>query len=346
MKKLAYITTSFGSLSHTFIRREVTELRRLGLDISLFGIRPDVSEKLSAEDKNLIKETIYLYPLRISAVIAANAFFFTNRPYCYFKILLEALLNEEINIFQHSKLIYHFFVSSYIAFKMRTSRIQHIHAHFLHAPSSIAMYCSKLLNIPFSITVHSAGTMGLKEMIGLKNKLREARFICTISEYNRNYICKYISSCKEKTYVVRCGIDISDYRWRGDQDKAERLKSVKLISIGRFVEKKGFKYLMEASRVLKKEKISFTLKIIGDGPAKAEVKKMSEDFNLKDDVIFKGILSHKEVKEELYKSDILIVPSVESRTGEKEGIPVVIMEAMASGVFVIATCHSGIGEIV
>lgn len=341
--KIAYITTSFGSLSHTFIRREVIELRNLGMDISLFGIHPDRAKELSEEDKVLERETIYLYPLKIRAIIAANAFFIANSPIKYSKTLLDAILNEEINPFRHLKLIYHFFVSPYIAMKMQRKDVRHIHAHFLNVPATIAMYCSKLLGISFSITVHSAGENGLKTMIGLRAKLREVKFICAISNYNKEYISKSIYPSREKTYVVRCGIDASAYRWKENQDITGK---VKLISIGRFVEKKGFKYLLEGARLLKKENVVFKLCMIGDGPLKPGLKKLARDYDLNEEVVFKGAVSHENVKAELGKSDILIVPSVESKTGEKEGIPVVIMEAMASGLLIIATEHAGIPEIV
>jgi glycosyltransferase involved in cell wall biosynthesis len=342
--KIAYITTSLGSLSHTFIRREVMELRNLGMDISLFGIRPELAKELSGTEKKLAEETAYLYPVRLPANIAANIFFIIRKPFSYFRVLISALLNEEKDLFQHLKLIYHFFMASYLAFYMYKKGIQHIHAHFLNVPATLAMYCSRVLGIPFSITIHSAGTAQLKAMISIKSKLREAKFICAISEYNKEYISKHVYPCREKTYVVRCGINSNEYNLRSSQKLTE--KPIRLLSIGRFVEKKGFKYLIRAMELLKRKSMDFRLTMIGNGPLEIEVKKQIKDAGLQSIIILKGSLPHEEVKMELGKSSILVAPSVEAGSGEKEGIPIVIMEAMASGVLVIATRHSGIPEIV
>ena len=346
MKRIAYITSSFGALSHTFIRREIIELRKLGLNISLYGIRPQAAEELSTQERALENETIYLYPFRALTAITTNISFATSSPITYFKTLLTALANEETNIFQHFKLIYHFFMASCIALDMREKNVQHIHAHFMNVPASVAMYCAKLLGISFSVTNHSAGIKGLKSMTGLKSKVKEAKFICVISEYNREYMSERIYPCREKTYIVRCGINPDNYTWKTGQNLDGGAVGIKLLAVGRLVEKKGFAYLIKSTKLLKKEKINFQLSIIGDGSLRKRLAKLVSDCKLQNEIIFKQSLPHEEVEKELNKAAILVVPSIEAKTGEKEGIPVVIMEAMASGVLVIASRHSGIPEIV
>jgi glycosyltransferase involved in cell wall biosynthesis len=340
--KIAYITTSFGSLSHTFIRREIKELLKLGLDISLFGIRSETAKELSKKDKELIKETNYIYPLKLFKIIYSNIWFSLKKPTNYFKTLFNALFNEEINPFQHLKLIYHFFVSPYLALKIEKEKAKHIHAHFMNVPATIAMYCSRLTNIPFSITNHSAGINQLKEMIGLKQKLKKVQFVCTMSNYNKKYINK-IYSCKQKIYIIRYGIDLKEYK--GLKHKLKEKNKIKLLAIGRLVEKKGFRYLIEAINILQKEKINLSLNLIGDGPLKKNLISSSKKYKL-DNINFNGSLSQDEIKKKLDNSDIIIVPSIVSSTGEKEGIPNVILEAMAMNVPVIATNHAGIPEIV
>ncbi|MBN1468013.1 MAG: glycosyltransferase family 4 protein [Fusobacteriaceae bacterium] len=318
------------------------ELRKLGLNIYLFGIRPEISNELLEEDKKLIEDTVYLYPLKLLRIINSNLYFVIRNPFKYFKTLFSVIFNEEKNIFQHFKLIYHFFVSSNTAKEMKKQNIEHIHAHFMNVPATIALYCSNLLGITFSVTHHSAGIGNLNEMIGLKQKIKESKFICSISNHNRDYLDKVYSS-KNKNFVVRCGIDPSEYTSKINHKNLREKNILSILAVGRFVEKKGFKYLIEALNLLKKEHIN--LNIIGDGPLKKELIFLSKKYKL-NNIIFKGYLSQKEIKKELDKTDIFIVPSVTSSTGEKEGLPVVIMEAMALGVPVIATKHSGIPEIV
>lgn len=346
-KNIAYITTSLGSLSHTFIRREVIELRKLGMDISLFGIRPETAKELSNEERLLASETDFLYPLRILEIIFANCYFVFKKPGNYFKTFLKAFFNEERSIIQHSKVIYHFLVSSYLACRILNKNTIHIHAHFLNVPATIAMYCAGLMGISFSITVHSAGITPIKGMIGLRQKLREAKFICAVSEFNKEHISTNIYSCREKTYVVRCGIDVDSYEYKSEAypTRHDVWKSA-LVSVGRFVEVKGFIYLIEAARLLKKANIGFSLNMIGEGPLKRDAEKLTKSYTLERAVTFRGALPHGEVKKIMKDSNIFIVSSIETTSGNKEGIPVVIMEAMASGIFVIATRHSGIPEIV
>jgi len=342
--KIAYITTSFGSLSHTFIRREVFGLRELGVEISLFGIRPEKAGELSGAEQKLANETIYLYPLKIFAVIKANAWFIRHKTRNYFTALKSVITNEEQNASQHIKLIYHFFVSPYIALGIEKTGARHIHAHFLNVSATMAMHCSELTGIPFSISVHSAGIAHLKEMIGLKSKLKKAVFIRTISDYNKEYISKIIFPCAEKIHVVRCGINLFEYTINKTRIFAQ--DKLKIVAIGRFVEKKGFEYTVEAAKLLKEEGAPFKLSMIGDGPLRAELQGLANRHDIGEEVIFTGYLSQEKINTELAKSDILIAASVEAKTGEKEGIPVTIIEAMAAGILVIATDHSGIPEVV
>lgn len=346
--KIAYITTGFGALSHTFIRREVAALRKLGLDIELFGVRPDRVKELSEEDKRLTDETVYLYPLNMGKILYANIRFMINRPRNYFKTFKKALFNEEHNIFQHAKLIYHFFVSVAHALEMHKRGISHIHAHFINVASTIAMYAAGLLGTSYSITLHSGGIKNLSSVIGLKEKIKYAKFLCSVSNYNIDYYDQ-IYPCRNKNFLVHSGIDPDCYTAIFNRNVSQSLqieREVHLISIGRLVKKKGFTYLIEACRYLREEAFIFKLTMIGDGYLLKGLQDKAAEYKLKDKIVFKGGCSEDAVLRELERSHICIVPSVEAETGEKEGIPVVIMEAMAAGVPVIATKHSGIPEIV
>jgi len=342
--KIAYITTSFGSLSHTFIRREIQELHKLGLDISLFGIRYDSAKELDEEGEKIVKETEYLYPLKIMPLITSNIYFIFNKPGNYFKTFFAALFNEEKNPIQHLKLIYHFFVSTGIAKNIQKKKIQHIHAHFMSVSATIAMYSSQLTSIPFSATAHTGAMLPLKGLIAVKQKIKKTRLICTISNYNKEYLNK-IYPCRQKAHVVRCGIDPEDYILK-DHTKLNRKNKIELLAVGRFVEVKGFKYLIKAARILKEDDMKFELSIIGYGKLKSKLKKLINTLNLNGFVCLKGPFSQEQIKKEIDKSDIFIIPSAVAPDGETEGIPVVIMEAMAMGIPVIATQHSGIPELV
>jgi len=345
MARIAYVTTSFGSLSHTFIRREVRELRRLGMDIVLYGVRPQTSPYLSPGDLSLCDETRYVYPLRLSETISANLWFAANRPRDYFRTFASALLNEELDPAAHLKLIYHFFVSASLAEGMRKKGVRHVHAHFINVASTLAMYSARMLGISYSITIHTGGTLNLAPYIGLREKIGGARFICSVSEHNIGYNDR-ITPCRDKAYVVRCGLDPEEYAFRGDARLPLDGEMIMLISIGRLTEVKGFRYLIEAFGSLSKDRPRFHLSIIGEGPLKDAIQRQIAEAGLDWRVELTGACSEEEVKRRLAASDVCVVPSAETPKGEKEGIPVVIMEAMACGVPIVATRHSGIPEIV
>ena len=141
--------------------------------------------------------------------------------------------------------------------------------------------------------------------------------------------------------VRECGIDLQEYQ----NSTSMRSNTLKILAIGRFVEKKGFAYLIEAARILQ-NKIDFNLTIIGDGALQGKIVSMIDQYGLSDKVTLLGSQPQERIKDALQHASLFVLPSVESSTGEMEGIPVVIMEAMALGVPVIATRHAGIPEIV
>ena len=341
--KIAYVLTSIGTLSHNFIRREVMGLRKLGVDISLYGVRPELSDSVNKPaERALYDETDFLYPLSLRRLLSAQAHFIRRHPRRYFETLGRALLNEERGLEDHAKLIYHFLVSAIVAKGIEADGAEHIHAHFMNVPASIAMYCAGLTGIPFSVTHHSAGIAELPEMIGIKEKLRTAKLLCSISYYNREYL-DALYPCADRNHVVRCGVDPEQYVGV-DHTRLWNPDKVQLLSMGRFAEKKGFRYLVDACAILQARGVGFELRMIGAGPLLDDVKAQAERLGIAEHVVFLGPLPDDELTAEFNRSDIFIVPSVTSSTGEKEGIPGVITECMLFGVPIIATRHSGIPE--
>lgn len=341
--KVAYLTTCFGTQSHTFIRREIWALRARDVKIGLYGIRRENSA-IASDAQPLVDETIYVYPLKPLDVIRANLKYLLRSPLRYLKGALNALSSKEFSIQRRAKMLYHYCISAPIAERMSEDGITQIHAHFMNVSTSIAMYASYHSTIPFSVTVHSAGTYKTPHMLGVDQKLQSAQFLMMISHNNVEYF-DAISPCRDKSHVVRCGMNLNDFTFR-DAEKVHSQVRARLLGVGRFVEKKGFKYLIDAAHLLHKSGVEFTLTLIGDGPLAEPLKQLAKEHQLGDRVLFAGQKSTAEVRAAMLESDVVIVPSVTSATGEKEGLPVVIMEAMATGVPVIASEHSGIPEIV
>ena len=334
--KIAYITNCFGTQSHTFIRREIQQLERIGVDITLFGIRKDPHGIPDIQNN-----TTYLYPLSVPTLILCNLKTFWRRPLHYFKGFIKAITSPELSLARRSKMAYHYMAATKTAEQLTRANITHIHAHFMNVSASIAMYASYHSNIPFSITVHSAGTFGTPHILGIPQKLEQAQHLAMISNYNIDYFDN-INACKNKSSVVRCGLDISEFDF--NPKKINKDKTIKLLAVGRFVEKKGFTHLIEAVRLAQEKGMQLELAIIGDGPLKQELQKQAAPLN--NAVTFLGQQPSGEVRRAMNNCDIVVIPSVTSASGEMEGLPVVIMEAMAVGRLVISTKHSGIPEII
>lgn len=345
--KIAYLTNCFGIQSHTFIRREIAELNKLGIDVELFGIHEEMSDRLTPTERTLVERTTYLYPLRVLRILWLNLRWLVFRPGRYLATLKTAFTNGERKPAQRLKLIYHFFIAPYLADAMERRQVEHIHAHFLNVSSTMAMYASLLTGIPYSITVHSAGTRNAPHIIGIPLKLKYAQFLMMISHYNIDYFDE-IFPCRQKSTVVRCGMDLQQYPFRKPVSiaAADTVQPVSVLAVGRFVEKKGFHYLIEAMAILRDEKVPATLEILGSGPLEQDLKRRVKALDLEDLVTFFGAASTDDVRTKMLGVDVVAVPSVTGASGEMEGIPVVIMEAMALGVSVVSTRHSGIPELV
>jgi colanic acid/amylovoran biosynthesis glycosyltransferase len=339
--KIAYLTTCFGTPSHTFIRREIRELREQGCDVSLLGIRQDTK---SAPDSNdLVKETTYLYPVKFFKTILLNIYYSIVRCHLYWPNFFDIFFSSNDKFKQKLKLCYHLFISVRFAQIAQKAGYTHIHAHFLHVPSSIAMFSAKLSCIPFSITIHSAGEKDLPHVDGIALKIRSASVLLMISQFNIEYYDK-LEPCKHKSQVVRCGMNIEDFSFRANRN--QNGKTLKVLAVGRFVEKKGFIYLAKAAKLIKCQNKDCKIEILGSGPLHEVIEEYILQNKLEDIISLPGQASTQEVKEKMLGADIVVVPSVTSVSGEMEGIPVVLMEAMASGTPVVATEHSGIPELV
>ena len=218
-----------------------------------------------------------------------------------------------------------------------------IHAHFATHPADWALRLSEMFSIPFVITAHAYDIFINPDVEKLREKFSRAAKVITVSDYNRDYLINLLGrDLQEKIEVVRCGIDLERfiYSERGARD------SVKILFVGRFVEKKGARYAVEAFTEVVKECPNTEIRMIGDGPLKDDIATLVERLGIKDKVSLLGPLSANDVLKEMKDADIFFLPSVTADNGDKEGIPVSIMEAMATGLPVVSTLHTGIPELV
>lgn len=220
---------------------------------------------------------------------------------------------------------------------VREREISHVHAHFISHSATTAWVISELTGVPFSITAH-ANDLYVRPAL-LDEKLREAAFIATISDYNREFIR---TRCNDagRVELVHCGVDTELFAFR------ERESYRRLMCVARLESTKGQVDLLRAFAHARRDEPELTLDLIGDGADRTRLERLCEELELGASVRFHGALRTDQVRAALEEADVFVLPSVRHPSGRMDGIPVALMEAMASGLAVVATRLSGIPELV
>jgi glycosyltransferase involved in cell wall biosynthesis len=232
------------------------------------------------------------------------------------------------------------------AYQMASQNIDHVHAHFASHPAAAGFVIQRLVGIPYSFTAHGSDLHRDRHM--LCEKVAEAEFVVAISSYNQQLI---LSECKgdgqEKVKVIHCGVDTEVFRPRSTETPFEKGENpFMILCIGTLHEVKGQAYLIEACRLLREKGISLVCHFVGEGEDREALMQLTEQAGLSEHIHFHGRLTRNEIARLLQDADVLAAPSVPTRDGRREGIPVVLMEAMGSGVPVVASHLSGIPELV
>jgi glycosyltransferase involved in cell wall biosynthesis len=219
-------------------------------------------------------------------------------------------------------------------------RIEHIHAPWANGPATAAWIASRLTGIPFSFT---ARAWDIYPPDGaLKEKIHDALFVRSETKANIRYLHEYSGEPLEKFRLTYNGVPL---KAKGDAPVLMQ-EPYKFLAVGRFVGKKGYDYLLKACRILKKDGMNFRLSFVGSGPREKELKFLTWKYQLTDFVEFCGYVTHDRIADLFMSADLFIMPSIIHKSGDRDGIPTVLMEALMHRVPVIATDISGIGELV
>lgn len=342
-KKIAYLAPEIPALSATFVYQEILQLQKLNVEIMPVSIHRPGNKASSDVLKRLESNTFYLYEQSFVKTILLNIFIFFTSPIKYFSVF-RMVLSDAINVGITSHigkgLLYRFFIAAALVNYLRKNNIDHIHSNFAHIPTDIAMYAAALYGVTFSFISHANDLFERGWL--LKEKVARAKFAVTISEYNKRFLIEN-GADEKKINVIHCGVDTASFSER--EEKTLSNPPV-LGALGRMVEKKGFDVLISACDLLKKEGIAFKLQIAGGGPLKYELENLARRLDLMDSIDFMGSISHKDVPGWIKSLDVFVLPCKKDEHGDMDGIPVVLMEAMLSGVPVISTRISGIPELI
>ncbi len=334
--KICYLFSKFPTLTETFAQREIKELINQNIDVIVFSLKKSKKKEFISKGYEELSDRVY-YPNLIKTAYC-NLSLLSKSSLFYFKLMIKFTFFKNYKIRDIFKLLYVFFVSVYFAQLAKQQNVCHLHSYWANFPANLALIISKLNGIDFSFNSH-AYDIYLQDRGAIRQKIREAKFVLTCSEYNRKYLSRILN--KRKIFVNYYGIDNNN----GTSTSIKKLNNL-ILSVGRLVESKGFCSLLEACSLLDRKGLDFKCVIIGEGPLRKKLEKMISYLELKHKVFLKGKLKFDKVNEFYNKSTIFVLPSVIAENGSRDGIPNVIIEAAYNKMPIISTNISGIPEFI
>lgn len=348
--KIAYVLKTFPKLSETFILNEILELERQGLELHIFSLREASETKMHpgvAEVKAGVTYLRYVPPqsalYRIPFERYAQRlqrrndrwFVFLRRPVRYLRTLLSHPRSSERRRYFDQALG--------LARELLKGEFTHLHAHFANEPTSVAKLAHHLTGCNFSFTAH-AKDIYLSDRADLATKMAAANFVITCTGFNRNYLAE-IAAPNARIHVCYHGVDVSRFSGEPDVRRDGSVEPLQILSVGRFCEKKGFPYLLQACYRLKQRGRRFDCRIVGFGPLQQELEELIRTLQLEECVVLAGKMTQDKLIDEYRRADLFVLPCLVTDDGDRDGIPNVLVEAMAMRLPVVSTPVSGIGEL-
>ncbi len=343
--KVAYIMSRFPKITETFVLYEMLAVEELGVQVEVYPLLRERTTVMHPEAVAFV-ERAHFQPFISMPILRAHLHFLQRKPLVYLAMLW-TLLRANWGSFRFLIGALGIFPKAvYFAHLMAAEGITHVHAHFASHPAAAGFIIHRLAGIPYSFTAHGSDLHRDRHM--LREKVAEAAFVAAISNYNKEIIVTECGEqCRDKVCVIHCGVDTQVFQSRSEDWWQKRpARPFTLICIGTLHEVKGQTYLIEACRLLRDRGITFVCQLVGDGPDEAALREQIAQAGLSEHVQLLGRCTREQVVQLLAQTDVAVTPSVPTKSGRREGIPVVLMEAMGSGVPVVASNLSGIPELV
>lgn len=335
--RIAYLINQYPKVSHSFIRREIVALERAGVAVQRVSIRGWNDRAADAADESERVRTRYLLGGGVWPLASAMIGCMLRHP---LKFLSAAARAIGFSRGSPRPLPLHFVYLAEACLLRRwlhEARCEHLHAHFGTNAAEVAYLCARLGGPGFSFTVHGPEEFDMPAALHLAEKVRGARFVVAISSFGRSQLMRWIDASDwHKMKIVHCGLDGQFLA----QAPTPPPSTSQFVCVGRLCEQKGQLLLVQAVHRLREQGVHVNLVLAGDGEMRAEVEALISRLGLSDRVRITGWIGGEEVKREIMAARALVLPSF------AEGLPVVLMEAMALGRPVITTYIAGIPELV
>jgi colanic acid/amylovoran biosynthesis glycosyltransferase len=339
---IAYISHSFPLLTETFVYREIFGLERKGFRVVTFAIWKPDKNKISQEVRHLVDTTHYVFPISWPEFVRAHLYFLGTRPGKYLGTLRHVLTGKGESWENRRRTFIHFCDAIYLAREMERQDVRHIHAHFAINAATIALVASRMLDISYSFTAHNSF---FTDRVILKQKATGARFIIAISEFSKQFLNRLVpgDDIGAKIHIVHCGLSPDNFA----PPNPKPVNDVPImLFVAQLAERKGAPYLVEACRILAERGVGFRCVIVGDGPQMELVKELVQRYGLREVVELPGVVFQENLKEYLRRADVFVLPCITTSTGDVDGVPVSLMEAMSMEIATVSTDVSGIPELI
>lgn len=343
-KRIAVVLKGYPRLSETFIAQEILELERAGFEISIISLRHPTDKHthpVHAEikaPKHYLPEYIYQELFRVWWAKINCTFklgFWKTLP-VFLKDFFRDPSANRIRRWGQAMVLAHEYAGEH----------DHIYAHFLHTPCSVARYAALISGKSFSISAHAKDIWTSPEW-EMREKLEDCDWLVTCTEGGADYLKSLAPA--GRVHLVYHGLDLSRFpspeKRPSNNDGKTKAKTVNLVTVGRAVSKKGIDTLLKALAKLPDD-LHWHWTHIGGGPLKGELETLAANLGIVERSDFKGALPQSEVLETYRKSDLFILPSRIDETGDRDGLPNVIVEAQSQAMAVISTNISGIPELI
>jgi colanic acid/amylovoran biosynthesis glycosyltransferase len=328
--KIGYVLFHFPALTESFVINEIIELIKRGHEIHVFSIKTSDDELVHKEYSEILGHATIHYMPNPEKFLNQIRYFISSVGFWGWSYPCENLTTKVLSIA----------AAKYFCTLAENLNLDVLHAHFNGVPAQTAMLMSEKLCVPFTFTAHATDIFVNPSKNALKKRMETALEIVTISNYNRKYLHELTGISEKKTKVVRACPII---------DKFKCIKRTPqfpiILTVGRFVEKKGIKYGILSIKELVKFYPEIQYRIIGSGVLENELKNLTYSLGIRKNVIFLGNVSDESQIDELKNATVFILPCLKAKNGDQDGIPVSLMEAMFLQIPTISTKISGIPEL-
>lgn len=335
--KLAYLLSEYPTLGHTYLLREVRQLRSLGWDIQTISVRrPETRPSpLSPAESDELNATWYILGSGIASHIASHVVTVLTRPMGYFRGLATAIRFARFHPRQAMLALAYFAEAVWLGHRLKKAEITHVHSVY---STTVALILQSIFDAHLSMTLHGPAEFTDPVGFAIAEKVRAAELVCSISYFGRSQIMLWSSPNDwHKLQVTPLGVNAAGWVTAPFREKPSPFE---LIGAGRLVDIKGFPLLLDAVAELRKQGRDVRLTLAGDGPARQSLAEQARQLGIADRVVFAGWKNQDELRAMYRQSDAFVMSSF------AEGVPVVLMEAMATGLPCVAPRINGIPELI